>query len=138
MLPSDFSSWLVRMVTARRRMPIAGSAHRGLQHLLAPERVHVDEGDAELPGGAHRARHRVRDVVELEVEEDLLPARDHLAHEVGTSGGEDLAAHLEHTDVAGQPVHHGTRRRRVRHVESDDQPVARRHPPSSSAAGRPG
>jgi hypothetical protein len=113
-------------------------AHRGLEHLRAAQRVHGHQRHAELGGAAHRARHRIRDVVVLQVEEDLLPARDDLAHEVGSGGGEELVADLEHADLARQAVDHGPGAPGVGKVQRDDQAILGRHPPSSSAAGRPG
>ena len=114
---------------------MAGSApDRRLHHRPPAEAVHVDERDAEARGARDRAGHGVRDVVELEVEEDLLAACHDLADELGAGGGEDLAAHLEEAHVAGQPLHEGAGGVRLRHVEGHDQAVAgvHAHPPGFS------
>ena len=50
------------------------------------------EIDAALRHAGDRARDGLRDVVELQVEEDPLARRKQLAHEVHSAGGEELQA----------------------------------------------
>ena len=126
--PSVCSSWLVRMVMARRRMPIAGRAPTAASIIsLPPERVDVDAARRRAGRRSLTAPATVFGMSwNLRSRKTFSPARDQLAHEVGPGGGEELAADLEHADVAGAG---GRRSARavvgVGHVEGDDEPVAR-------------
>ena len=103
-------------------------AHRRLQHGAPAEAVEGGERHAELCGARDGSGHGVGDVVELQVEEHALAAPDDLAHELGSRGGEGLAAQLEEAHPAREAVHELARGVGLRHVDSDDESLARRHP----------
>jgi hypothetical protein len=107
-------------------MPIAGRAPTAASSISLPPRACTSTSETPSWPALLTAPATVFGMSwNLRSRKTFSPARDHLAHEVGTGGGEDLAADLEHPDVAGQPVHHGPRRHGVLHVESDDETVAR-------------
>ena len=101
---------------------------RSAHHRRPARRVHVDDGGRERHDRADRARHRVRDVVELEVEEDgasadALGDRLHAGRAVRPK---ELEAQLDpKTSGALQPVRHRHRRVEVRCVDGDEESVGR-------------
>src|SRR6185312_10314086 len=74
--------------------------------------------------GRHRARHRLRDVVQLEVQEDPPAARADQLDGPLALGDEQLEADLVEGRPAVQPVQQRRQRRVVRDVQRDDHPLA--------------
>ena len=75
----------------------------------------------DLRGGA---LHRVGDVMQLEIEEDLLARAAQLAHQIEPAAVNELHADLVEADRIAEPLHHGARLSRVGEVEGDDEAVA--------------
>ena len=71
---------------------------RGLHHPRAARRVHVHHPHTERSGGSHGGRDGVRDVVELQVEENAAAIARERSDDVGAFGGEEAAADLEPAD----------------------------------------
>jgi hypothetical protein len=66
---------------------------------VAAERVHVQQLHARHRGGGqHRARYRIRNVVEFQIQEYARPERCNLLHCARPRRRKQLAADLEHTD----------------------------------------
>jgi hypothetical protein len=77
-----------------------GRLARRLQHRPAAGGVDVEEGDAEAAQRPDRARDRVRDVVQLEVEEDRWADLAHPPHALRAVRAHELEAELQATDRA--------------------------------------
>ena len=65
--------------------------------------------------------HRVRNVMQLEIEEDIEAHASHLAHAVRSAGGEHLQTDLRPIDTAAEPGEHGHEIARGRSVEDQDE-----------------
>ena len=92
---------------------------RRAHHGPAARGVHVEHEDAEPHRFAGGSLHGIRDVVELEVEEDLAPALSHRLDRGGADGGEELRADLEATRRAVEGVHERGRAVEGVHVQGD-------------------
>ena len=109
----------------------AGGAH----HCRTPRRVHVDHPDAEPRRRRASLRDRVRNVVELEIEEDAKAALDHPAHRLRPGDDEHLLADLQRAMRRIEAIGERQRVHRVREVERDDDfGIRRGHPGSPCAA----
>ncbi len=112
---------------------VALGAQRGLEDRVVA--VHRGEGEAAAAQPPDRRADGRRHVVELEVGEDLVAA---LAQPVGEREGlaahEQLEAELVEADRVAQRLDQPPRRRRRRHVESDDQPLLGRDLPGREEA----
>src|SRR5205823_1712101 len=97
---------------------------RALHHLEAARGVEIEEADAEPRRLDAGARHGVRDVVELEVEEHVHPVAVDHAHDLGARMEEELLAHLEDADVLGEQRDQALGNGEGLDVEGEDQPVA--------------
>src|SRR2546422_7482957 len=97
---------------------------RALHHLEAARGVEIEEADAEPRRLDAGARHGVRDVVELEVEEHVHPVAVDHAHDLGARMEEELLAHLEDADVLGEQRDQALGLGEGLDVEGEDQPVA--------------
>jgi hypothetical protein len=95
-----------------------------LHHRETTRRVDVEHADAEPRRLDAGGGDRVRDVVELEVEEDVGAARLHHADDVGAGVDEELLADLVERDRVAQPADRGLGRGHGVDVEADDQSVA--------------
>ena len=84
--------------------------------------VHVDEGRAQVDRRSQGAGDGVRNVVELEIEEQRHAAGDR-PHPVGPVGGEELLADLDAADQAGELPRQGRRAAQIMGVEGDEDPV---------------
>jgi hypothetical protein len=106
----------------------AGRVDAGPQVGDAGAGVHGDEAGPEGAGAADGADHGVGDVVQLEVEEDLQlwVSAAELTDDLGALSDEQLEAHLEHADVAGEALRGGEGGGGVGDVERDDQAPTRR------------
>jgi len=69
-----------------------------LHHFLSTGRVNVEERNAQTSRFDCRHRHRVRDVVILQVEKYATALRDDPSNEGGTCRSEQLHTNLEHAD----------------------------------------
>ena len=94
--------------------------HRGRQHRGAAGRVDVDHPHAEVGSRRNRARDRVGNVVEFQVEEHAVAALDERPDDVRAGGREELAADLESADVAAKAIGERERLRGARDVEGDE------------------
>src|SRR5688500_16155084 len=83
--------------------------------------MNVDHPHPERGGGGHRAGHRVRNVVELEIEEDPVPPGGQGADGHRSRGGEELTADLETADAAAQRIGETQRLGAGRNVERDQE-----------------
>ncbi len=82
--------------------------------------VDIEHEDAGPRGLAGRARHGIRDVVELEVEEHLGAPLVYRLHRGGPGGGEELRADLVTGDEAVEAIHEGFRLGEALQVQRDD------------------
>src|SRR5215207_9558369 len=82
--------------------------------------MHSDQRSAESSSGAYGASHRVRDVVELEVEENLAALIPELADDARSGRREELAPDLVEAAAIPQPSCEGESQLGVRHVEGHD------------------
>ena len=71
---------------------------------MASRRVHVHHPHAEPCGGGDGAGDGVGNVVELQIEEDAIPASDEALDDGRPVAGEQTAADLEAADGAAKPV----------------------------------
>src|SRR2546422_1048358 len=97
---------------------------RALHHLEAARSVEIEEADAEPRRLDAGARHGVRDVVELEIQEHVHPVAVDHAHDLGTRVEEELLPDLEDADVLGEELHQALGLGEGLDVEGEDQPVA--------------
>lgn len=107
---------VARLLDARREVPDAAA------------RVDGQELHTQVAAASNRAAHRVRDVVELEVEEDVdlghpLAERPHDRRPLGD---EQLESHLEHPDLVRQTLGERQRRGGIGNIERDDDTPVRR------------
>ncbi len=79
-----------------------------------------DHADTQLPGGAYRARHGIRNLVQLQIEEDSLAAGDKFAHHVRAARDEQLHPDLDRLDLRLQPLNERQGLGRGIEVERDD------------------
>ena len=98
---SSASSRLVRIVTPRTSVE---SLRARAKHRLAAGRMHRHHRRAERRRLGHRVLRRVRDVVNLQIEENLRAAIDHLAHDRRTVRDEGLQTDLQHAGRAVQRI----------------------------------
>jgi len=112
----------LRLLCRRRR--------RGAHHLWTATGVDVEQRGAEADRRAHRAGDRVRNVVELEVEEERRGARrlDDGADAGGAVGAEELEAELHAEPGHLERADHARGRLKVGRVDSDEH--GRSHCPS--------
>ena len=87
----------------------------------------VQHEDREPGRLTHGARDGVRDVVELEVEEDLEAALPRVLDRGGAGGGEELRADLAPGGDAAEPVEQAVGVAERLDVERDEQPVLTLH-----------
>src|SRR3546814_9134448 len=81
--------------------------------------MHVEDRRPEVHGCAHRAGHRVGDVVELQVEEQRCTAHGE-ANPVRPLGGKEFLADLHAADRAGQQLGESRSLVDLRGVEADE------------------
>src|SRR3990172_3555373 len=93
------------------------------EHLPSPGGVHRGELDSPRRGGADGPGHRVRDVVELQIEEDVRPRLANLPDKFGPAAGEELHPHLEHPHLPGEGLHDSKGGIRGIGVQRDDDPI---------------
>jgi len=77
-----------------------GRSHGRAQHGGPAQRVHAQHERLHAPRGAHRACHRVRNVVELEIEEDGQAALGQRRDAVGAVRGDELETELDAANLA--------------------------------------
>lgn len=82
---------------------------------------------AEFAGSRDRFRDRVRDVVQLEIEEELCAGRPHSPHDLRPGRGVELQANFEKRDVGAELIQERERFARSRHVQSNNDPFPRIH-----------
>src|SRR5579875_2279999 len=112
---------------------------RGLHHLAAAQRVHVDDARLRANDRAHRASDGVRDIVELEIEEIRLLAPLQIVEKVAAVPAKRLKPYFVHQRQTAQRFDYPSRVRKRRHVERDDQGgfVQPASPSYSSALRKP-
>src|SRR6185369_4989113 len=91
----------------------------------APGRVYRQVPNAELCCARDSAPHRLRDVVKLQIQEDIEPDRATDLDGPGPFAREQLEADLQHTDGRRDAAHDGLRRVDVGVVDGEDEPAAR-------------
>ena len=140
MLASVCSSWLVRMVMARRRMPIAGRAPTAASSISLPPSACTSTRETPSWPAPLTAPATV-----FGMSWNLRSRKTFSPRAITSrtkSGPAAVKIWLPILNMPTWPASWSTIARAVRgilHVESDDETVARgRHPPSSSATGRPG
>ncbi len=94
------------------------------EHGRAAGGVHREVAHAERSGRGDRTLDRLRDVVELEVEEDVEAELFAEAHGRGALADEELEADLEHADVRREPSCGGARLGQGAVVERKHQPLS--------------
>ena len=126
---------------ARRRVPIAGSAPTAASSIARPPRPWTSTSDTPSRAALATAPATVFGMSwNLRSRNTFSPCGHDLADELGAGGGEELAADLEHADVARQPLHERAGVVGLRHVEGHDQAVAGVHAlplPSQRSSPRP-
>ncbi len=108
----------------RVRQLLCRGAGRG-EHRRPAERVDREHARAMGRRGANGPRHRVRDVVQLQIEEDRVAAGSQQFQNRRTGGGEKLQAHLEPATPAVQSVHQFESGRGCGRVQGYNQPSTR-------------
>ena len=108
----------------RRMAPLArGGLARGvarrLHHPRAARGVNVDHPDAERRRGRYRGRHRVGNVVKLEVEENAGAVGRERPDDIRAFGGEKTAADFEGADDVAEVVAERQSRDAVLYVQGD-------------------
>ena len=103
----------------RRRGPCGFD--RGADHGSAAGGVDGGQVDTERGNPFHRARHGARNVVELEIKEDPLPARGDHPHHGGTVDAEKLQADLVEPDRVAEAVNNSLGLGGGGDIEGDDQ-----------------
>ncbi len=103
---------------------LRGSLGCGLQHFGAARGMDGEERDSERGCAADGAGYGVRDVVKLEVEEDLLTAGHQVADKRGANGGEKLLAYLIEADGFAKLRDQSASLLHVGDIERNDQTIS--------------
>ena len=87
--------------------------------------VHGQKRRAEPGDALDTARHRIADVVQLEIDKDLLAGIGELPHQRQASGKSQLITDLVKRHGIAEPRNHRFRRSDIRQIQRHNQPVAR-------------
>lgn len=97
------------------------------QHLAAAAQMQRQHLHAEFAGRGHRLGHRVRNVVQLEVEKNIRACREDVPHNFRAGRGVELESDFEKRNLSAKLVHEIERVAGRRHIECNDDPLARIH-----------
>jgi hypothetical protein len=124
--PSSGASSEVSTVTATRRSAPEAASRAASSIAVPPAACTVRRWTPSRPRGPHRPRHRVRDVVELQVEEHALLAREQLSHHAGPLGRVELEPDLVEVGRLAEPLDERAARPppRARRARRSPQPRA--------------
>ena len=102
---------------------------RGFHHSRTAARVQIAHIDVQRGKHRHTAPYGIRDVVEFEVEEHLVPAASDLAHDVRTPGVKQLHTYLDERlpFLALKLVQKVVHLLRGRKIQRDDNILAHMH-----------
>ncbi len=87
--------------------------------------MHGEKRRAKPRHAFHALRHRIADVVKLQIDEDLVTRVDQRMRIGDAAGKGELITNLIERDRIAEPRHQRLRRFDRRHIERDDQALAR-------------
>src|SRR5690606_8937787 len=90
------------------------------EHSPAPGSVDVYHPYAEIDRCPYGARHGIRDIVELQIQEYLIPFPMDAAHQTRSATGKQFLADLDPTESGIETLKHGERLALAGKVECDD------------------
>ena len=101
----------------------AGSLGSRLQHRRTAGRVNIQDIDAQRRRGANRARYRVGDIVEFQIQKDRQVEAGKSPHTIRAMRGEELQSQFDPANMRLQARRQGTRIFNIGRIDGDEDGV---------------